>query len=51
MKLPIKAVQQCQVLVGNGQKMIFEGMVQELTMQVNDQNITISTYLLPVCGS
>lgn len=47
---PVELVQQCNVLVGNGQNMNVEGVVQQLTVKVQGTNITVPDYLLPVAG-
>lgn len=46
--LPVEPTEKCNVLVGNGQNMKAEGIVQNLTVKVQGNDITVPAYLLPV---
>jgi len=49
--LPVEPTTKCNVLVGNGQNMKTEGVVQNLTVKVQGNDITVPAYLLPVSGA
>lgn len=51
LNLPIEHTDKCNVLVGNGQHMKAEGVVRKLSLKVQDIDITVPAYLLPVAGS
>lgn len=49
--LPVEPIQRCNVLVGNGENMKAEGVVKELSVKVQGNEITVPAYLLPVAGA
>ena len=48
LKLPIQPSPQFQVMVGNGQTMPTEGVVQDLQVTIQGHELTLSVYLLPI---
>jgi hypothetical protein len=51
LKVPIEPTPKFQVLVGNGQCLSVEGMVRQLTVQVQGHKLVVPAYILPVARS
>ncbi|PNX92431.1 Ty3/gypsy retrotransposon protein, partial [Trifolium pratense] len=51
LKLPIEPGPQFNVLVGNGEVMSAEGMIQKLPLHIQGHVIEVPVYLLPIAGA
>lgn len=51
MKLPVLPVPTFKVLVGNGQSLHAEGLIQNLQITIQGTVLTLNAYLLPVMGA
>ena len=51
LKLAIEPTSKFQVLVGNGNSLIVEGMVREVEVQIQGHSLKLPVYLLPVSGT
>ncbi|XP_027348235.1 uncharacterized protein LOC113859732 [Abrus precatorius] len=51
LKLPIKKAPMFKVMVGNGNYMELEGLIQQLTLQAQGNVFTLLMFLLPISGA
>jgi len=51
LKLAIEPTSKFQVLVGNGNSLIVEGMVRDVEVQIQRHSLKLPVYLLPVSGA
>ncbi|XP_020233863.1 uncharacterized protein LOC109813966 [Cajanus cajan] len=51
LKLPVEPISSFQVMVGNGNSLTVEGLIQELKVSVQGHTLTLPVYLLPVSGA
>jgi len=51
LKLPVEEAPSFQVLVGNGNSLVVEGMVKQLEVIVQGHSLQIPVYLLPISGA
>lgn len=51
LKLPIEPAPLFKVLVGNGQSMTAEGMIQHLPVAIQGHDLTVPVYRLPIAGA
>ena len=50
LKLPIEHTSNFQVLVGNGNSLVTEGLVKQLEVMVQSHSLILPVYLLPIAG-
>ena len=50
LKLPIEPASNFQVLVGNGNSLVAEGLVKQLEVMVQGHSLKLPVYLLPIAG-
>ena len=50
LKLPVEPIPNLQVLVGNGNSFVVEGLVEELEVKIQGHSFKLPVYLLPVTG-
>ncbi|GAU41241.1 hypothetical protein TSUD_97760 [Trifolium subterraneum] len=51
LKLPVEPGPQFKVLVGNGQVMTAEGVIQKLPLEIQGHKLEVPVFLLPVAGA
>lgn len=51
LKLPVEPTPSFRVLIGNGQYMETKGLIPELCVQVQGQELQLPVYLLPIVGA
>ena len=51
LKLPVEPAPNLRVLVGNGQILKAEGLIQQLPLQIQGQQVTVPVYLLHISGA
>ena len=51
LKLPIEPASNFQVLVGNGNSLVAEGLVKQLEVMVQGHSLKLLVYLLPIAGA
>ncbi|XP_014499673.1 uncharacterized protein LOC106760763 [Vigna radiata var. radiata] len=51
LRLPVEEMSSLQVLVGNGNAMLTEGVIKEIQVKVQGHTLTLPVYLLPVSGA
>ena len=51
LKLPVEPIPNLQVLVGNGNALTAEGLIQDLEVKIQGHTLKLPVYLLPVSGA
>nr|KYP53804.1 hypothetical protein KK1_024378 [Cajanus cajan] len=51
LKLPIEPIPNFQVLVGNGNALVAEGLIRDLEVTIQGHALKLPVYLLPVSGA